>query len=210
MLHQVALGCQALAHSGIVHRDLAARNVLVDDQLHVKVADYGLSREVNEDRNYYRLASERLLPLRWTAPEAVTTLTWTSAADCYSFGIVVFEMFTFGGFPFNDIESDTDFVAVIGGSMPIHPLLLKQVAAVLVQHGASVPTIVTELVRRCTARDARDRPTFDELTYLTTSSFVFDLGCADGGVSGTCGGAGDPVGGSASTAIVVTQSESLF
>jgi hypothetical protein len=123
----------------------------------------------------------------------------------------VFEMFTFGGFPFDDIESDTDFIdTVIGGSMPIHPLLLKQVAAVLVQHGASVPTSVAELVRRCTARDARDRPTFDELTHLTTSSSVLDLGCADGGVSGTCGGASDPVGGSASTAIVVTQSESLL
>jgi abelson tyrosine-protein kinase 1 len=184
MLHQITLGCLALAGAGIVHRDLAARNVLVDDRLHVKVADYGLSRDVDEGKNYYRLATERPMPLRWTAPEAMATLTWTSAADCYSFGVVVFEMFTFGEFPFSDIESDADFIAVLRGSGPIHPLLLEQVAAALARHGAPVPPLVTELVVRCMVRDPGNRPTFDELAHLTRNSHLSVLGCVGGGGGG--------------------------
>jgi serine/threonine protein kinase len=199
MLHQVALGCQALARSGIVHRDLAARNVLVDDRLHVKVSDYGLSREVDEDKNYYRLATSRPMPLRWTAPEAVEYLTWTSAADCYSFGVVVFEVFSFGEFPFDQIESDSDFLAIAIGTTAVHPLLLAQVATVLSQHNVPVvPPLVVELVQRCTARDPRSRPSFEELVRLTTCSSSVHIGSDGGG--GTrglgCGGGGGGSGGS--------------
>ena len=74
MLHQVALGFVALGDAEIVHRDLAARNILVDENLLVKVADYGLSRDVDDDKNYYRITSYHAnLPLRWTA--SATTLS---------------------------------------------------------------------------------------------------------------------------------------
>jgi serine/threonine protein kinase len=200
MLHQIALGCQALARSGIVHRDLAARNVLVDDRLRVKVADYGLSREIDDDKNYYRLATERPMPLRWMAPEAVITLTWTSAADCYSYGIVVFEMFTFGGFPFGSVDSDVDFIEVLTGSAPIHPLLLAQVAAVLGRHGASIPPLVSELVQQCTARDPDRRPTFEDLAHLTASRLLTSIdgvgsGSGDDGAGNKSVDEGGEVGG---------------
>jgi abelson tyrosine-protein kinase 1 len=190
MLHQIALGCQALVRCGIVHRDLAARNVLVGDRLHLKVADFGLSREVDDDKDYYRLASERLLPLRWMAPETVTTLTWTSEADCYAFGIVVFEVFTFGGRPFHDIDSDVALIETLIGSSQIHPLLISQVAVALAQHASLVPPLVTELVRRCTARDPSCRPTFDELVHLTSRSPVDGAASSavhGGNSSGVCG-----------------------
>jgi serine/threonine protein kinase/Ran GTPase-activating protein (RanGAP) involved in mRNA processing and transport len=206
MLHQIALGCQALARAGIVHRDLAARNVLVGERLHVKVADYGLSREVDQDRNYYRLATERPLPLRWTAPEALAALTWTSASDCYSFGIVVVEMFTLGGFPFEKIKSDSDFMAVLTGSVQIHPLLLEQVAAILSQHNTSVPSIVVELVQRCTMRDPSCRPTFEELAHLTTcgSPALIDGGSTSGNGSSTDRRRSS----SSATVVAVSESES--
>jgi serine/threonine protein kinase len=69
ILYQVALGMNGLHALGVMHRDLAARNVLVGVDLNVKVADYGLSREVTETKEYYRLRSNRPLPLRWLAPE---------------------------------------------------------------------------------------------------------------------------------------------
>ncbi len=69
ILYQVALGMGGLHSLGIVHRDLAARNVLVGVDLTVKVADYGLSREVSQEREYYRHRSNRPIPLRWMAPE---------------------------------------------------------------------------------------------------------------------------------------------
>ena len=61
------MGCLHAAE--IIHRDLAARNVLVGVDLVVKVADYGLSREVSTERDYYRFRNLRPVPLRWTAPE---------------------------------------------------------------------------------------------------------------------------------------------
>jgi serine/threonine protein kinase len=59
----------ALHALGIIHRDLAARNVLVGTELTCKVSDYGLSREVNDSREYYRHRTNRAVPLRWMAPE---------------------------------------------------------------------------------------------------------------------------------------------
>jgi serine/threonine protein kinase len=69
ILYQVALGMSALHAQGILHRDLAARNVLVGVDLVCKVSDYGLSREVTEERDYYRHKTTRVVPLRWMAPE---------------------------------------------------------------------------------------------------------------------------------------------
>ncbi len=69
ILYQVALGMQALHARGILHRDLAARNVLVGVDLVCKVSDYGLSREITPERDYYRHATNRSVPLRWMAPE---------------------------------------------------------------------------------------------------------------------------------------------
>jgi serine/threonine protein kinase len=69
ILYQVALGMDALHARGILHRDLAARNVLVGVDLVCKVSDYGLSREVTEERDYYRHRTDRAVPLRWMAPE---------------------------------------------------------------------------------------------------------------------------------------------
>jgi serine/threonine protein kinase len=177
MLHQVALGCLALSRAGIVHRDLAARNLLVDSQLQVKVADYGLSRDVDEDRNYYRLTTERLIPMRWTAPESVVSLKWTSASDCYSYGIVVFEMFTFGEFPFNHI-ADGPFVELLASEKALHRELLGQIGSTLAKHGVqTVPLIVETLVSRCVVRKPGDRPTFEELAQLTRrSTAVYERG----------------------------------
>jgi serine/threonine protein kinase len=69
ILYQVTLGMSGLHALGVMHRDLAARNVLVGVDLNVKVADYGLSREVTDTKEYYKLRSNRPLPLRWLAPE---------------------------------------------------------------------------------------------------------------------------------------------
>jgi serine/threonine protein kinase len=184
ILHQVARGCLALSQFGIVHRDLAARNILIGDHLRVKVADYGLSRDVDEDRNYYRLATERPLPVRWTSPESLATLTWTTASDCYSFGVVVFECFTFGSFPFDGIDDDTAFIATLVGTAPLYPLLLAQTCSVLAKYGATIPPLIHQLITMCTARNASLRPSFSELVRLTSRHH------SEGIIGGTCVGGG--------------------
>ena len=85
ILYQVALGMGGLHALGILHRDLAARNVLVGENLTVKLADYGLSREVAETREYYRYRSNRPIPLRWTAPEVFKVEFGSFCSVLYSF-----------------------------------------------------------------------------------------------------------------------------
>jgi serine/threonine protein kinase len=83
---------QANAH--FVHRDLASRNVLVDVNLVCKVADFGLSRAISTnndalgDSEYYR-STTGLVPLRWTAPEALESMRFDNATDIWSFGITL-------------------------------------------------------------------------------------------------------------------------
>ena len=70
ILHQVALGLGALKYANVIHRDLAARNVLIGEALATKIADYGMSRDISSEKEYYRMSNlSRPLPLRWCAPE---------------------------------------------------------------------------------------------------------------------------------------------
>ena len=100
MLHQVALGMSALGRMNIVHRDLAARNVLVSSNLEVKVADFGLSRDVEVNTDYYVVRNEKPIPLKWTAPEAMTSGKFNEGSDVWSFGITLVELFNNGARPY--------------------------------------------------------------------------------------------------------------
>lgn len=88
-----------LASHSYVHKDLAARNVLVGEQLHVKISDLGLSREIYSS-DYYCLQPKTLLPIRWMPPEAITYGKFSSDSDIWSFGVVLWEMFSYGLQPY--------------------------------------------------------------------------------------------------------------
>eukprot|EP00050_Salpingoeca_kvevrii_P017244 m.63290 g.63290 ORF g.63290 m.63290 type:complete len:1790 (-) comp7448_c0_seq1:173-5542(-) len=102
--HQIACGVQALHTLGIIHRDLACRNCLMGSDGTVKVSDYGLSREM-ADKDYYRMATQRPMPLRWMSPETVLTLKFSPATDCWSFGVTMWEIFTGADVvPFDEVD----------------------------------------------------------------------------------------------------------
>ncbi|KAM3875637.1 inactive tyrosine-protein kinase transmembrane receptor ROR1 [Diretmus argenteus] len=99
MAIQVAAGMEYLASHFYIHKDLAARNILVGEQLHVKISDLGLSREIYSS-DYYRLQPKSLLPIRWMPPEAIAYGKFTTDSDIWSFGVVLWEIFSYGLQPY--------------------------------------------------------------------------------------------------------------
>ncbi|KAM6962981.1 inactive tyrosine-protein kinase transmembrane receptor ROR1 isoform 2-T2 [Aplochiton taeniatus] len=97
---QVAAGMEYLAGHMYVHKDLAARNVLVGEQLRVKISDLGLSRDMYVS-DYYRVQPKAmLLPIRWMPPEALAYGKFTTDADIWAFGVVLWEIFSYGLQPY--------------------------------------------------------------------------------------------------------------
>lgn len=90
---------QYLEQKKIVHRDLAARNVLVANEHCVKIADFGLAQFTDVSGYYYHSTNSRALPLKWYAPETLSQHKFSHKSDVWSFGVTLYEMFTFGDSP---------------------------------------------------------------------------------------------------------------
>ncbi|NXE20920.1 FLT3 kinase, partial [Ardeotis kori] len=147
--YQVAKGMEFLESKSCIHRDLAARNVLVTHGKVVKICDFGLARDVVNDSNYIVRGNARL-PVKWMAPESLFERTYTMKSDVWSYGILLWEIFSLGVNPYPGIQVDTNFYKLIqsGFKMDRPYYATKNVYCVM---------------QSCWALDSRKRPSFSRL-----------------------------------------------
>eukprot|EP00731_Ephydatia_muelleri_P029387 Em0020g1031a len=100
----IASGMCYLSKRGFVHRDLAARNVLLTNDLVCKIGDFGMARDIEFENEYY-VSHGGVIPVKWTAPEALNHRKYTSASDVWSYGMVLFEIWSLGVKPFSDLTN---------------------------------------------------------------------------------------------------------
>ncbi|XP_043348591.1 ephrin type-B receptor 1 isoform X3 [Dermochelys coriacea] len=151
MLRGIAAGMKYLAEMNYVHRDLAARNILVNSNLVCKVSDFGLSRYLQDDTSdpTYTSSLGGKIPVRWTAPEAIAYRKFTSASDVWSYGIVMWEVMSFGERPYWDM-SNQDVINAIEQDYRLPPPM-------------DCPAALHQLMLDCWQKDRNTRPRFTEI-----------------------------------------------
>eukprot|EP00800_Vazella_pourtalesii_P016140 TRINITY_DN453_c0_g1_i2.p1 TRINITY_DN453_c0_g1~~TRINITY_DN453_c0_g1_i2.p1 ORF type:complete len:976 (+),score=243.96 TRINITY_DN453_c0_g1_i2:347-3274(+) len=137
-------GMVYLSLLGYVHRDLAARNIILDKDLTPKITDFGLSRETEED--FYRVQTGGKIPVRWTAPEAILYRKFNTASDVWSFGVLMWEVMSFGNIPYGDTDNFTIMEELQKGYRLPAP--------------DSCPSVIYNLMLRCWSEAPEHRPSF--------------------------------------------------
>ncbi|XP_019855622.1 PREDICTED: serine/threonine-protein kinase STE20-like isoform X2 [Amphimedon queenslandica] len=144
---QIANGMNYLSMKSFVHRDLAARNVFLNDRFICKIGDFGMSRDL-EDENYY-VSHGGKVPVKWTAPEALLYKKYAPTTDVWSYGAVLYEMWSLGHKPFEEY-SNQQYMEMIqtGYRLPPPP---------------GCPRGIYQLMIHCWNPDSNHRPTFKDI-----------------------------------------------
>ncbi|XP_012994091.1 ephrin type-A receptor 7 isoform X8 [Esox lucius] len=152
MLRGIAAGMRYLSDMGYVHRDLAARNILVNSNLVCKVSDFGLSRVIDDDPEAVYTTTGGKIPVRWTAMEAIQYRKFTSASDVWSYGIVMWEVMSYGERPYWDMSNQDVIKAIEEGYRLPAPM--------------DCPPGLHQLMLDCWQKERADRPKFDQIVGI--------------------------------------------
>ncbi|XP_069978862.1 insulin receptor [Penaeus vannamei] len=176
MAVEAADGMAYLAAKKLVHRDLAARNCMLDENLTLKIGDFGFTRYLSTE--YYRKQGRELLPVRWMAPESLQFGRYSSRSDVWSYGVLLWEIVTRGVLPYQGYVNEEVCALIISGMRLERP-----------QNG---PEFIFSLMVQCWKSQAKERPTFiqlvrllltrsspEYLSYFERVSFFHSSSCCD-------------------------------
>ncbi|KAI2660097.1 Muscle, skeletal receptor tyrosine-protein kinase [Labeo rohita] len=145
---QVAAGMAYLSERKFVHRDLATRNCLVAENLVVKIADFGLSRNIYA-ADYYKAGENDAIPIRWMPPESIFYNRYTSESDVWAYGVVLWEIFSYGMQPYYGMAHEEVIYYVRDGNVLACP--------------ENCPQELYNLMRLCWSTHPTDRPSFPSI-----------------------------------------------
>ncbi|XP_023608988.1 muscle, skeletal receptor tyrosine-protein kinase isoform X6 [Myotis lucifugus] len=142
---QVAAGMAYLSERKFVHRDLATRNCLVGENMVVKIADFGLSRNIYS-ADYYKANENDAIPIRWMPPESIFFNRYTTESDVWAYGVVLWEIFSYGLQPYYGMAHEEVIYYVRDGNILSCP--------------ENCPLELYNLMRLCWSKLPADRPSF--------------------------------------------------
>lgn len=146
---EIAWGMTYLESKRFVHRDLAARNILLSSKTQAKISDFGLSRALGTDSEYYRASTGGRWPVKWYAPESVNYGTFSHASDVWSYGITLWEIFTYGEPPYGEMTG-TEVIQLIESNKRLNI-------------PADCPEKIKRIINNCWLYQPDRRPTFKYL-----------------------------------------------
>ncbi|XP_069794228.1 tyrosine-protein kinase ABL2 isoform X1 [Narcine bancroftii] len=155
MATQISFAMEYLEKKNFIHRDLAARNCLVGENHMVKVADFGLSRLMTGDT--YTAHAGAKFPIKWTAPESLAYNTFSIKSDVWAFGVLLWEIATYGMSPYPGIDLSQ-----------VYDLLEK---GYRMEQPEGCPPKVYELMRSCWQWNPMERPLFAEIHQAFETMF---------------------------------------
>ncbi|XP_054461281.1 KIT proto-oncogene, receptor tyrosine kinase b [Anoplopoma fimbria] len=151
--YQVAKGMEYITSKNCVHRDLAARNILLTRGRVAKICDFGLARDITTDANYVLRGNARL-PVKWMSPESIFDCVYTFESDVWSYGILLWEIFSLGNSPYPGMQVGSVFYRMIQDG---HRMSRPEIA----------PIEMYDMMLSCWNQDPLKRPSFRKLVERT-------------------------------------------
>ena len=153
---QVAAGMAYLEENNYVHRDLAARNISVSENLICKVQVVSMARVISD--NIYKAHTGVKFPIKWTAPEVAMYDYFTIKSDVWSFGILLYELITYGCPPYPGLNNAEVLEALQTGFCIPCP--------------KGCPKQLYKIMTECWRDKADSRPTFESLRWRLEDFFI--------------------------------------